>query len=226
MIGAGWSHTGLWLAILASGLYHGINPAMGWPLAVSGGLMEGRARALVSALVYLAVGHMLAVLLVMLPFAMLTMLVAWQRQIQIGASVLVIGFGVFLLIRRRHPRILTRIAPSRLTLWSFTIALAHGAGLMLVPIYLGLCRAYDDQAHRAAQTLIEANLGMALLVSGAHACAMMMVGGVLAWLVYRYLGLRFVSRSWFNLDTVWAVSLVLVGVLSLAINALVPIGEG
>ncbi|WP_454871889.1 hypothetical protein [Paraburkholderia xenovorans] len=225
MIGAGWSQTGLWLAILASGLYHGINPAMGWPLAVSGGLMERRARALFSALVYLAVGHMLAVLLVMLPFAMLTMLLAWQRQIQIGASVLVIGFGVFLLIRRRHPRILTRIPPSRLTLWSFTIALAHGAGLMLVPIYLGLCRAYGDQGHRAAQTLIEANLGMALLVSGVHACAMMVVGGLLAWLVYRYLGLRFVARSWFNLDTVWAVSLVLVGVLSLAINALVA-GEG
>jgi hypothetical protein len=225
LIGAGWSQTGLWLAILASGLYHGINPAMGWPLAVSGGLMERRARALFSALVYLAVGHMLAVLLVMLPFAMLTMLLAWQRQIQIGASVLVIGFGVFLLIRRRHPRILTRIPPSRLTLWSFTIALAHGAGLMLVPIYLGLCRAYGDQGHRAAQTLIEANLGMALLVSGVHACAMMVVGGLLAWLVYRYLGLRFVARSWFNLDTVWAVSLVLVGVLSLAINALVA-GEG
>ncbi len=225
MIGAGWSQTGLWLAILASGLYHGINPAMGWPLAVSGGLMERRARALFSALVYLAAGHMLAVLLMMLPFAMLTMLLAWQRQIQIGASVLVIGFGVFLLIRRRHPRILTRIPPSRLTLWSFTIALAHGAGLMLVPIYLGLCRAYGDQGHRAAQTLIEANLGMALLVSGVHACAMMVVGGLLAWLVYRYLGLRFVARSWFNLDTVWAVSLVLVGVLSLAINALVA-GEG
>lgn len=187
--------------------------------------MERRARALFSALVYLAAGHMLAVLLVMLPFAMLTMLLAWQRQIQIGASVLVIGFGVFLLIRRRHPRILRRIPPSRLTLWSFTIALAHGAGLMLVPIYLGLCRAYDEQGHRAAQTLIEANLGMALLVSGVHACAMMVVGGLLAWLVYRYLGLRFVARSWFNLDTVWAVSLVLVGVLSLTINALMA-GEG
>ncbi|MFL9892935.1 hypothetical protein [Paraburkholderia sp. RL17-381-BIF-C] len=219
MIGAGWSQTGLWLAILASGLYHGINPAMGWPLAVSGGLMEKRVRALFRALLYLAAGHMLAVLLVMLPFAMLTTLLAWQRQIQIGASVLVIGFGGFLLVWRRHPRVLVRIPPSRLTLWSFAIAMAHGAGLMLVPIYLGLCHAYDDQGHRAAQTLIEANLGMALLVAGVHAGAMMVVGGLLAWLVYRYLGLKFVSRSWFNLDIVWAVSLVLVGVLSLAMNA-------
>ncbi|MEM5459116.1 hypothetical protein VSR69_30345 [Paraburkholderia phytofirmans] len=226
MIGGGWSQTGLWLAILASGLYHGINPAMGWPLAVSSGLMERRARALFSALVYLAVGHVLAVLLVMLPFAMLTILLAWQREIQIGASVLVIGFGVVLLIRRRHPRVLVRIPPSRLALWSFAVAIAHGAGLMLVPIYLGLCSAYDmDRGHRAAQTLIEANLGMALLVSGVHACAMMIAGGLLAWLVYRYLGLKFVSRSWFNLDAVWALSLVLVGALSLALNAAVVSGE-
>ena len=226
MIGGGWSQTGLWLAILASGLYHGINPAMGWPLAVSSGLMERRARALFSALVYLAVGHVLAVLLVMLPFAMLTILLAWQREIQIGASVLVIGFGVVLLIRRRHPRVLVRIPPSRLALWSFAVAIAHGAGLMLVPIYLGLCSAYDmDRGHRAAQTLIEANLGMALLVSGVHACAMMVAGGLLAWLVYRYLGVKFVSRSWFNLDAVWALSLVLVGALSLALNAAVVSGE-
>jgi hypothetical protein len=226
LIGGGWSQTGLWLAILASGLYHGINPAMGWPLAVSSGLMERRARALFSALVYLAVGHVLAVLLVMLPFAMLTILLAWQREIQIGASVLVIGFGVVLLIRRRHPRVLVRIPPSRLALWSFAVAIAHGAGLMLVPIYLGLCSAYDmDRGHRAAQTLIEANLGMALLVSGVHACAMMVAGGLLAWLVYRYLGLKFVSRSWFNLDAVWALSLVLVGALSLALNAAVVSGE-
>ncbi|REE19006.1 hypothetical protein B0G71_2077 [Paraburkholderia sp. BL27I4N3] len=225
MIGGGWSQTGLWLAILASGLYHGINPAMGWPLAVSSGLMERRARALFGALVYLAVGHVLAVLLVMLPFAMLTVLLAWQRAIQVGASLLVIGFGVFLLIRRRHPRVLVRIPPSRLTLWSFAVAIAHGAGLMLVPIYLGLCSAYDmDRGHRAAQTLVEANLGMALLVSGVHACAMMVAGGLLAWLVYRYLGLKFVSRSWFNLDAVWALSLVLVGALSLALNAAV-VGE-
>ncbi|MFM0593770.1 hypothetical protein [Paraburkholderia dilworthii] len=220
MIGAGWSQTGLWLAVLASGLYHGLNPAMGWPLAVSSGLMQRRARALAGALLYLAAGHVLAILTVMMPFAMLAVLLAWQREIQAGASVLVIGFGVWLLIQRRHPRLLARIPPSRLALWSFAVAIAHGAGLMLVPVYLGLCRSYGmDHAHRAAQTLIDANLQMALLVSAVHATAMMAAGGLLAWLVYRYLGLKFVSRSWFNLDTVWAVSLVLVGTLSLALIA-------
>jgi hypothetical protein len=210
------AQTGLWLAVLASGLYHGLNPAMGWPLAVSNALMQRRAQALLQALIYLAAGHALAILLMMLPFAMLASVIAWQREIQIGASVLVVGFGIVLLIRRRHPRVLARIPPSRLALWSFAVAIAHGAGLMLVPIYLGLCSVGDiDAEHRAARTLIEASLRMALSVSAVHAAAMMMAGGLLAWLVYRYLGLRFVSRSWFNLDAVWAASLILVGGLAL-----------
>ena len=220
MIGGGWSQTGLWLAVVASGLYHGVNPAMGWPLAVSSGLMERSVRALFAALLYLAAGHVLAMFVVIVPFGMLAILVAWQHEVQIGASVLIIGFGVFLLFWRRHPRVLARIPPSRLALWSFTIAIAHGAGLMLVPIYLGLCRSFDmDRGHQAARALIDANLGMALLVSGVHATAMIVVGGFLAWLVYRYLGLKFVSRAWFNLDAIWASSLILVGTLSLAVNA-------
>lgn len=227
MIGSGWPQIALWLAVAASGLYHGLNPAMGWPLAVSSGLMDKRARALFSALLYLAAGHLLAMFVVMVPFAMLAILLTWKREIQIGASLLVIGFGVCLLIWRRHPRVLARIPPSRLALWSFAVAIAHGAGLMLVPIYLGLCRSYDmDRGHQAARTLIDANLGMALLVSGVHAIAMIAVGGLLAWLVYRYLGLKFVSRSWFNLDAVWASSLILVGTLSLAFNAALSGGEG
>ena len=91
----------------------------------------------------LAAGHLLAMLLVMLPFALLVALVEWQRQIQIGASLLVIGFGIFRLVERRHPRALARIRPTQLGLWSFAVAIAHGAGLMLVPIYLGLCREAD-----------------------------------------------------------------------------------
>jgi len=227
LIDGGWSQTGLWLAVVASGVYHGVNPAMEWPLAVSSGLMERSVRALLAALLYLAAGHVMAMFVVMVPFALLAILLAWQREIQLGASVLVIGFGAFLLIWRRHPRVLARIPPSRLALWSFAVAIAHGAGVMLVPIYLGLCRSSDiGQGHQAARALIGANLGMALLVSGLHASAMIVVGGLLAWLVYRYVGLKFVSRSWFNLDVIWASSLILVGTLSLAFNAAIPNGEG
>jgi hypothetical protein len=191
---------------------------MGWPLAVAAGLMERSSRALVAALWPLSIGHLLAMLLVLLPFALLVTLVEWQRQIQIGASLLVIGFGILRFVDRRHPRVLARIRPTQLGLWSFAVAIAHGAALMLVPIYLGLCQASDvDKGHEAAGALINANLGMAVLVSVAHSVAMMMAGGLSAWLVYRYLGLKFVSRSWFNLDATWAVSLILVGALSLAI---------
>jgi hypothetical protein len=192
---------------------------MGWPLAVSAGLMERSSRALIAALWPLALGHLLAMLVVILPFALLIAIVEWQQQIQIGASLLVIGFGVFLLVNRRHPRALARIRPTQLGLWSFAVAIAHGAGLMLVPIYLGLCRAADlDKGHEAAGALINANLGMAVLVSGVHSVAMIAAGGFLAWLVYRHLGLKFVSRSWFNLEATWAFSLVLVGALTLGVN--------
>ena len=219
LTGADWTPVGLWLAVVASGLYHGVNPGMGWPLAVSAGLMERSARALVAALWPLTVGHLLAMLLVILPFALLITFVEWQRPIQIGASLLVIGFGIFRFVNRRHPRVLARIRPTQLGLWSFAVAIAHGAGLMLVPIYLGLCRAADpDRAHEAAGVLINASLGMAVLVSLVHSLAMIAAGGTLAWLVYRYLDLKFVSRSWFNLDATWAASLILVGALSLAIS--------
>jgi hypothetical protein len=216
---AAWTSVGLWLAVVASGLYHGVNPGMGWPLAVSAGLIERSSRRLVAALWPLTVGHLLAIFVVILPFVLLVALVEWQQQIRIGASLLVIAFGIFRLVNRRHPRVLARIPPARLGLWSFTVAIAHGAGLMLVPIYLGLCQASDlDQGHEAVGALINANLGMAVLVSVVHSVAMVAAGGFLAWLVYRYLGLKFVSRSWFNLDATWAFSLVLVGALSLTMS--------
>ena len=221
MIGSGWSQIGLWLAVVTSGLYHGVNPAMGWPLAVSSGLMERRTCALFAALGYLSAGYVLAMFVVIVPFAMLSVLLEWQPAIQICATVLVICFGAFQLMRGRHPQMLVRIPPSRLALWSFVVAIAHGAGLMLVPIYLGLCMSFDmDRSHRAAAALMRGNLGIAVVVSTAHAVAIIFAAGFLAWLVYRLFGLRFVARSWFNLDAIWASSLMLVGFLSLAINTM------
>ena len=214
--GIGWTVTGLWLAVVASGLYHGVNPGMGWPLAVSAGMMEKSPRALVAALSALAAGHLLAMLVVILPFSLLISLVYWQRQIRIGSSLLVMSFGAFRLIDRRHPRALARIRPTQLALWSFAVAIAHGAGLMLAPIYLGLCEANGLDRGAAAGTLIRANLAMAVLVSIVHSGAMIAAGGLCAWLVYRYLGLKFVARSWFNLDATWAATLILIGAISLA----------
>ncbi|MDI5921347.1 hypothetical protein QLQ86_11175 [Halomonas sp. LR5S13] len=213
--------TALWGAVLLSGFYHGVNPGMGWPLAVSSSLMDGRGQAMVKALGALAAGHLLAMLAILLPFSMMTVLLDWQTEIRVGAAALVIAAGAYLLINRRHPRILARVHPSRLVLWSFLAAMAHGAGLMLLPIYLGISGTEQGEAgHAAARELMGRNIGSAFVVALAHTAAMTVAGGVIAAGTYYYLGLRFLKRTWFNLDLVWALSLILVGLsgLYLAIN--------
>lgn len=208
--------TALWGAVVASGVYHGVSPGMGWPLAVSAALMDRAQGSLYKAIGALALGHIVAMAAILFPFSALLVLVAWQRAIQIGAACLVIALGVYLALNRRHPRLLARVPPSRLALWSFLAAMAHGAGLMLVPIYLGICETVEtDAGHAAAADLMTGSAGIAALVAVAHTAAMTLSGGALAFGVYRWLGLRFLSRGWFNLDLVWALSLVLVGAISL-----------
>lgn len=208
--------TALWWAVVASGVYHGVNPGMGWPLAVSAALMDRAEGRLYQALLALGAGHFLAMAAILLPFSALLFLAEWQKAIQTGAACLVIALGVYLLLNRRHPRFLARVPPSRLALWSFLAAMAHGAGLMLVPIYLGICRTVEtDAGHAAALELMTSNTGIAIVVAIAHTSAMTVSGGALAIGVYRWFGLRFLSKSWFNLDLLWALSLILVGAISL-----------
>jgi hypothetical protein len=211
------SQEAMWWAIAISGIYHGLNPAMGWPLAVSAALMERSRRYLFSALGALAAGHFVAMLVILLPFSLLTGLTAWEREIRLVASLLVIAAGAYLLVRRRHPRVLARVPPHRLALWSFLAATAHGAGLMLLPFYLGATTDHDHMSgHDGLAEAFQSGVAPAFVVAGAHTLAMIVAGGVMAVAVYAWLGLRFISQSWFNLDALWAVSLVLVGTLSLA----------
>ena len=213
------SATALWGAVVVSGIYHGVNPGMGWPLAVSAALMDRKPGSLWTALAALAGGHLLAMAAILLPFSLLLWLADWQGAIQTGAALLVIALGVYLLINRRHPRFLARVPPSKLALWSFLAAMAHGAGLMLVPIYLGICQTVgSDAGHTAADALISGNTGIAVQVALAHTLAMTASGGAIALGVYHWLGLKFLSKGWFNLDVVWALSLILVGGLSLLIQ--------
>lgn len=211
-----WTTAALWLAVSLSGVYHGVNPGMGWPLAVSAGLMGNGSGDLFRALGLLAAGHVLAMLGILLPFGAMATLVIWEREIRIAAALIVIGAGVYLFVNRRHPRFLSRIPPAQLAFWSFAAAMAHGAGLMLVPIYLGLCGPEQlDAGHSAAAELMAGNLATAIVVATAHTAAMALSGGLIAFAVYRWLGLNFISRSWFNLDIVWALSLILVGSIGL-----------
>lgn len=206
------SMAALWGAVIFSGFYHGINPGMGWPLAVSAALMEQDSKAMPKALAMLALGHFLAMIGILLPFSLLFFLVEWEVQIRVSAGLLVVGMGIYLLINRQHPKFLARVHPARLALWSFLAAMAHGAGLMLVPIYLGICAiAADETGHLAAQSLMGNNVVTAFLVAAAHTLSMTVAGGVIAIVIYLWLGLKFLSRTWFNLDMVWALSLVMVG---------------
>lgn len=206
----------LWWAVIFSGFYHGINPGMGWPLAVSAALMSQKRIDLLKALGLLSLGHFLAMMAILLPFSIMIFLVEWETRIRVGAGVLVLLVGAYLLINPRHPRMLARVHPARLGLWSFLAAIAHGAGLMLVPIYLGICAiAEEDAGHGAAQDLMSGNIITALGVAVAHTAAMTLAGGLVAIIVYYWLGLRFLSRAWFNLDRVWALSLVVVGAVGI-----------
>ena len=214
----------LWLAVIALGAYHGLNPGMGWPLAVSNGMWARREQAVFATFVPLASGHFLAMTVALLPFALFLAYLDWSQTIRIAAGGIVAAFGVYKLINRRHPRIAARLGPRHLTLWSFLTATAHGAGLMLAPIALGLCSAAEtspssaiDHGHEAMTELMRSGIATSIAVSTVHTIAMVAAGGAMAWIVYRWAGLKLLRSAWLNLESVWAASLIVTGLVSLAL---------
>jgi hypothetical protein len=207
----------LWLTVVAIGAWHGVNPAMGWPLAVANGMGQRRGSAVFATFVPLVAGHFLAMAVVLVPFTLLSLYLAWSRSIRLGAGVVVLLFGLYRLVDRRHPRFMARVRPTQLVLWSFLIASAHGAGLMLLPFALGLCA-----PARGVEQAPGAGLGAAVVVAGVHTLAMLGAGLTAAWVVYRFLGLRILSRAWLNLEVVWGASLVLTGGISIAMALAAP----
>ena len=205
--------TALWLGVLALGLYHGANPSMGWPLAVANGLTERSGGAVFRTVLPLGAGHLAAMAVVLVPLAALQWYAAWSGPVRLAAAALVLLFGAWKLLDRRHPRALARVPPSRLAWWSFLMATAHGAGLMLVPFTLGLCGppAAGGGHAQLANQLAGSPFVTVLAVAMVHTGAMMATGLALAWLVYRYLGLAYLRRTWLNLERVWAASLIAAG---------------
>jgi hypothetical protein len=214
----------LWVTVIALGVYHGLNPAMGWPLAVANGLSVRRDAAVFATLVPLGTGHLLAMSVTVLPFAVLAEYLQRGHAIRVAAGALVLLFGIYKLIDRRHPRYLARIAPTQLAWWSFVMATAHGAGLMLVPVALGLCAAAGRGPARggALDALLRSGTATAIGVTLVHTVAMLLSGASLAWLVYRYLGLQFLRRIWVNVDVLWSASLIAAGSASVAIAVASP----
>jgi len=207
-------HPWAWLAIVGLGAYHGLNPGMGWLLAVSNGMQARRASGVWRALPPIAIGHLLAMAAALLPFTLLGLYVEQLTAIRIAAGLILVAFGVYKLVNQRHPRFLVRIGPSHLTLWSFLMATAHGAGLMLVPVVLGLCSGAQG-AHQALAEVARDDLSVTLVAATVHTLAMVLTGGAIAWIVYRYVGLGPLRRAWFNLDLLWAVLLIVVGLIAL-----------
>ncbi len=212
------AHPEAWLALALLGAYHGINPGMGWLFALSNGMQQRRSRGVFAALPPLAAGHFLAMAAVLLPFAVLAVYVARFDAVRLTAGALLIAFGLYKLIDRRHPRWPARIGPGHLVAWSFLMATAHGAGLMLAPVYLSLCAADAHTGmHASAMALFRTDAGLALFAAFTHAVIMIVTAGVVAWLVYRFLGLRWLNRSWVNLDLIWAIFLVAAGAIAVTV---------
>jgi len=212
------SHTGLWLTLAGLGAYHGLNPAMGWLFAVSQGMQHRDRRAVLRALAPIAIGHELSILLVA-AIVLGAAAVVEPRALHIGAAAALLAFGVFRFAKpRAHPRWTTmRVNRRELAWWSFLMSTAHGAGLMVAPVLIGLQGAEAASAHQHAETamvadvpLLAGGLGIAL-----HVGAMLLVMGIVAVVVYEKLGLRMLGRAWLNTDALWASTFVMAGAITL-----------
>ena len=205
-------------ALAALGAGHGLNPGMGWLFAVALGMQEGSGRAVWRALPPLALGHALAVGVAVAVAAALGELVP-AEVLGWGVGGLLVGLGAVRLLRHRHPRYGgMRVGFRELTVWSFLMATAHGAGLMVLPLVVG--DGGVGSGHSAHARLAQASLlpdPGALLVTGMHSAGYLLVTGLIAVIVYHKLGLRMLRTLWVNLDVVWGGALVLTGALTLVL---------
>ncbi len=209
--------TALWLMLLL-GAYHGINPGMGWLFAVALGMQEQKGSAVARALVPIALGHALSIGIVVLAAAFLGMALT-REVIRYPVAALLFGLGVFSLVRHHHPRwVRMQVGFRDLTIWSFLMASAHGAGLMLLPVLLG-SRTVEAADHMAGHhhTSAAASPLAALLATAVHTTAYLAVTGLIAWVVYSKFGLAILRKAWLNLDLVWAAALVVTSVVTLLV---------
>ncbi len=213
-----------WVGLVLLGAWHGINPGMGWLFAVALGLQGRERRAVWLALPPLAAGHALAIAAALVLAGVLG-LVLPLTQLKWLVAVSLMGFGVWRLVRSRHPRFGGMCVGARdLTIWSFLMASAHGAGLMALPLVLGIVAGphADHAAHAsmvhpdsgAAPALLFGPHGAALLATLVHSAGYFLVMGLVAVIVYERLSLKLLRTLWFNVDLVWGAALVLTAMLT------------
>jgi hypothetical protein len=199
-----------WLAVIGFGAFHGINPGMGWLFALSLGLQRQSSRAIWLALLPIAAGHALSVgLVALLVYAGIRFLSI--PVLQFITAGLLLAFGAYKLFNYyRHPRwVGMKVDMVDLFLWSFLMATAHGAGLMVAPAFMGVSHAGGSHA-----LLLPAGASLFLAVL-AHTLAMLLLMGLVAWIVYTKLSLTVLRRHWINFDLIWAAALLAVGVIAL-----------
>jgi hypothetical protein len=204
-----------WLALALLGAFHGVNPAMGWLFAVALGLQEGSRNAVLQALIPIALGHEAAIVLAVVLVRGVEM-VAAPDALRLAGAALLVAFGAFKFLRpRSHPRwVGMRVTPRELALWSFLMSSAHGAGLMLVPVLLGLHP--TGHAHAGPSPVV--STGSLLLDAAAvlvHTGAMLLAMAAVALLVYEKVGVEILRKAWINLDLLWAATFVAVGLATL-----------
>jgi hypothetical protein len=201
-----------WPALLLLGAYHGINPGMGWLFAVALGMQERRRAAVAWSLVPITLGHALAIAVAIAAAGVLGFVVSLDR-LKLIVAVTLFAFGAYRVIRHRHPKGGgMRVGFRDLTIWSFLMASAHGAGLMVLPVLFGLSAA-DHAGHPAGVQ----SLPSALLAVGIHTAGYLVVTALVAAIIYEKVGLAVLRTAWVNMDLLWAGALVLTGLLTLMI---------
>jgi hypothetical protein len=194
----------VWPTLFLLGAYHGINPGMGWLFAVARGMQEQHTRAVAWSLPPIVLGHALSIGVVVL-IAGLAQVALPMMYIRGGVAVALVGLGIYKLIRSRHFRWGgMQVGFRELTIWSFLMASAHGAGLMVLPVVLA-----DPHALHHAASQSSAGGVWATLI---HTLGYFTVTAAVALLVYRKFGLAMLRRAWFNLDLIWAIALVVTGI--------------
>ena len=203
-----------WTAMVALGAYHGINPGMGWLFAVALGMQQGSGRGVWRALPPIALGHAIAVGLVLFAAAVAGLIVP-QETLRFVVAGTLMTLGLYRLWRHRHPRFGgMQVNFGDLTVWSFLMASAHGAGIMVLPFVMRMPGAVSASTGEHAGHLAAA-AGSApwtnVAAVGVHTLVYLVVMMLVAWTVYRKLGLRLLRTAWFNLDRLWAGALVVTG---------------
>jgi hypothetical protein len=211
------STTAAWLTLAGLGAYHGVNPAMGWLFAVSRGLQERSRRAVWRSLLPIAIGHELSIALVALIVVVLAVAID-PATLRIAAAVILVGFGLFRFAKpRAHFRWTTmRVSDRELTLWSFLMSTAHGAGLMVAPVLIGLQGHVGTDHHQADLAMI-GSLSLPASAAGItmHVGTMLVVMAAVAVVVYEKVGLGVLRRAWINTDHLWAGAFIVAGLVTL-----------